>query len=374
MFSYFVQGESVYAVALHICSLWHDKRRVARAEGGKYLWKGERGRQTAANWQLLMLLVQKKTALQLKKSSWQCCKLLWLLPLPPLPLLLLLLQAVAIVPGYGSAIALLKILMLQSLLGEWEGEIREGEREAWLPCICSLRHTHASTRRSRRRSSSIASSRLQLPLLRCCQLWPFPVSNTSEASVAVFAGSLLRLAGITFSCLGFVSIRQARYLPLSLSLFLLSPSYWQLPRPPVPLLTRLPVLCKCISMLLLSLSLKSINISYWKVKWRIFVFLRENNSLFFLEFLLLFFLFFQCSAGGEGVYCVCVLCILNVLIKNTNLYIKFVRFYCQTWRVQQFEKTTHKLAFFRRKNKTKNHKTKNNHKSDRAIGMYICTY
>lgn len=24
MFSYFVQGESVYAVALHICSLWHD--------------------------------------------------------------------------------------------------------------------------------------------------------------------------------------------------------------------------------------------------------------------------------------------------------------------------------------------------------------
>lgn len=323
MFSYFVQGESVYAVALHICSLWHDKRGVARAEGGKYLWKEERGRQTAANWQLLLLLVQKKTALQLKKSSWQCCNLLWLLPLPPL-LLSLLLQAVAIVPGYGSAIALLKILMLQSLLGEWEGKIREGEREAWLPCICSLRHTHASTRRSRsRRRSSIASSRLQLPLLRCCQLWPFPVSNTSEASVAVFAGSLLRLAGITFSCLGFVSIRQARYLPLSLSLFLLSPSYWQLPRPPVPLLTRLPVLCKCISMLLLSLSLKSINISYWKVKWRIFVFLRENNSLFFLEFLLLFFLFFQCSAGG-----VCTVCVCALHIECANKKYKFVHKIC----------------------------------------------
>lgn len=44
MFSYFVQGESVYAVALHICSLWHDKRGVAGAQGGKYLWKREKGK------------------------------------------------------------------------------------------------------------------------------------------------------------------------------------------------------------------------------------------------------------------------------------------------------------------------------------------
>lgn len=176
---------------------------------------------------------------------------------------------------------------------------------------------HKTQTQSEQQSEQHRQLQLQLQLLRCCQLRPFPVSNTSEASVAVFAGSLLRLAGITFSCLGFVSILPPRFLSLSLSLCL--PAYILAAATPTPLL------CKCISMLLLSLSLKSINISYWKVKWRIFVFLRENNSLFFLLLLLpvsLFLLFFMPQWGRV---CVCV-CALHIECANKKY--KFVHKIC----------------------------------------------
>jgi len=59
----------------------------------------------------------------------------------------------------------------------------------------------------------------------------------------------------------------------------------------------------------------------------------------------MFFLLLSLCVYVSVCVCVCFLCILNVLIKNTNLYIKFVQFYClvsQTRRVA-ISKTTLKL-------------------------------
>lgn len=226
MFSYFVQGESVYAVALHICSLWHDKHGSSRwgevPLGGKREWDRGPAMQTAANWQLL---VQKKTALLLKKSSWQCCKLLWRLPLPlPLLLLLILLQAVAIVPGYGSAIALLKILMLQSLLGKWREKDRI-ERRVGFPA-----YARCGTRMQAQDAVAAPASAPALALL------PIVAISRIQYKWSVRCSVCRKFASLGWDYIFLLAFCVHSLLFLSLSIFLSPPSYWQLPRPRDPLL------------------------------------------------------------------------------------------------------------------------------------------
>jgi len=91
-----------------------------------------------------------------------------------------------LVAGSSPAIMLLKILMQRLCWG--------GKEADHAPALHMCIHLESEDTSPRYHGSCPISP------LHCCQLLPFPVSNTLKRPFPTFAGSLLRLAGITFSC------------------------------------------------------------------------------------------------------------------------------------------------------------------------------
>lgn len=224
MFSYFAKA-SLFTQLQFIFARWgvSGRSRASTCARERAEKEGERERGSADSWKLTAATRENCAAAQEKQLTMLQVAVA-AAPTPP-PCSFCLLQAVAIVPGYGSAIALLKILMLQSLLVEWAA----GWEWGWLPCICSLRHTHASTRRRRSRSSIASSSSSSSSCaVANCGHFPYPIQVKRP---------LQCLPEVCFAWLGLhfpawvlcPFCLLLTLLPFSLSVCL--STYWQLPRP-----------------------------------------------------------------------------------------------------------------------------------------------